>query len=445
MRRIAQMKLSMKILFITLICSITFVQPVRSQTNDEQKKGNVIFIHPDGTSLAVWNAVRMLYAGPDNKLNWDNLPNIGIYLGHQTNSLTATSNGGGTIHAYGVKVGVAAYGMDDNHQIPTARSGKKMSIIKEAMESGIKTGLINSGSIIEPGTGAFVASVSARKEDQEIAKQTALSGVDIIMYGGEEWLLPIGTKGFYCKEGKRTDGLNLIDEVKKLGYTIIYTREQLKNIDANINKLFGIFAEGHTFNDKTEEDQIKLNLENYKPETPTLAEMTEAAIKILSKNNQQFILIVEEEGTDNFGNKNNAKGMLEALKRADDAFGVALNYINSNPNTLLITCSDSEAGGMEVVSYTEDYFPFDKPLPKTAPNGAPYDGINGSESFPFRSAPDKFGRTFPFVISWSTTDDVCGSVLVRAAGLNSEYVKGSVDNTDIYKFMYLTLFGKMLN
>ena len=438
------MKLTSKLFIIILICCLIPAQEIKAQPSSGFQKGNVIFIHPDGTSLAAWNAARMLYVGPDNKLNWDNLPNIGVYLGHLTNSLTATSNGGGTIHAYGVKVGVAAYGMDDNHQIPTARSGKRMSIIHEAMESGIKTGLVNSGSIIEPGTGAFVASVNARKEDQEIARQTILSGVDVIMYGGEEWLLPKGVKGFYCSEGKRTDGLNLIDEAKKLGYKIVYTREQLKNISPDVNKLLGIFAEGHTFNDKTEEEQAKLNLENFKPEAPTLAEMTEAAIKILSRNNQQFILVIEEEGTDNFGNKNNAKGMLEALKRADDALGVAMNFINSNPNTLLITCSDSEAGGMEAISYTEDYFPFDKPLPKLAPNGAPYDGINGSESFPFRSAPDKSGRTFPFVIGWSTTDDVCGSVLVRASGLNSEFVRGSIDNTDIYKFMYLTLFGRLL-
>lgn len=429
------------VLFAILI--ITTIQ-VNSQNNIDYKKGNVIFIHPDGTSLAVWNAARMLYVGPDNKLNWDNLPNIGIYLGHLTNSLTATSNGGGTVHAYGVKVGVAAYGQDDNYQIPTARSGKKLSIIQEAIQSGINTGLVNSGSIIEPGTGAFVASVNARKENEEIAKQTILSGVDVIMYGGEEWLLPKGVKGFHCV-GKRNDDLNLIEVAKNLGYTIIYTREQLVNLNDDVKKLLGIFSEGHTFNDKTEEELANENLTNYKSNTPTLAEMTDAAIKILSKNNQQFILVVEEEGTDNFGNKNNANGMLEALKRADDALGVAMKFIETKPNTLLITCSDSEAGGMEAVSYTEDYFPFNKPIPKFAPNGAPYDGINGTESFPFKSAPDKLGRQFPFVISWSTTDDVCGSVLVRAAGLNSEFVKGSIDNTDIYKFMYLTLFGKMLD
>ncbi|MDQ7816882.1 MAG: alkaline phosphatase [Melioribacteraceae bacterium] len=434
-----------KILTLLFFAStVISAQKSNDISQNNYPKGNVIFIHPDGTSLTVWNAVRMLYVGPDSKLNWDKLPNIGIYLGHLTNSLTATSNAGGTIHAYGVKVGVNVYGKDDNLEIPTARSGKKISIMQEAMLAGMKTGLVNSGSIIEPGTGAFVVSVNARKENEEIARQTIFSGVDVIMNGGEDWLIPEGVKGFHCNSGKRTDGVNLVKEAIKLGYTVVYDKEQLMNIDSKVEKILGVFAEVHTFNDKTEEDQIKLNLENFDPKAPTLAEMTDAAINILSRNNQQFFLMVEEEGTDNFGNKNNAKGMLEALKRADDAVGVALHFIERNPNTMLITCSDSEAGGMETISYTEDYFPFDKPLPKFSTNGAPYDGINGTETFPFRSAPDKLGRTFPFAVSWSTTHDVCGSVLVRAAGLNSEYVKGSIDNTDIYKFMYLTLFGKML-
>ncbi|HOI31054.1 MAG TPA: alkaline phosphatase [Melioribacteraceae bacterium] len=438
----------MKLLKLFMILILPGLSIISGQNSSSQslntEKGNVIFIHPDGTSLAVWNAVRLLYAGPDSQLNWDKLLNVGIYLGHMTNSLTATSNGGGTIHAYGVKVGVGAYGTDDKLEKPVSRSGKRLSIMQEAMGADIRTGLINSGSIIEPGTGAFVVTVPSRKEDEEIAKQTIFSGVDVIMYGGEEWLLPKGTSGFHTKSGKRTDGLNLIEEAKNLGYKVIYSREQLLNLPKETEKLLGIFSEDHTFNDKPEEEQNKLGLQNFKPGVPTLAEMTEAAIQILSRNNQQFLLVVEEEGTDNFGNKNNARGTLEALKRADDALGVALKYIDSNPKTLLITCSDSEAGGMEAISYTEDYFPFDKPISKLAPNGAPYDGVDGPESFPFRSKPDKLGRTFPFVISWSTTDDVCGSVLVRAAGLNSEYVKGSVDNTDIYKFMYLTLFGKML-
>ena len=45
-------------------------------------QGNVIFIHPDGTSASHWGAARMLNYGPDGRLNWDKLSNLGVYLGH---------------------------------------------------------------------------------------------------------------------------------------------------------------------------------------------------------------------------------------------------------------------------------------------------------------------------------------------------------------------------
>ena len=156
------------------------------------------------------------------------------------------------------------------------------------------------------------------------------------------------------------------------------------------------------------------------------------------------MLVVEEEGTDNFGNCNNAGGYLEALKRADDAIGVVLKYIHQNPNTLIITASDSEAGGLEVLGDTEDKMNPDNPVPANDKNGAPIDGRNGTGSKPFISAPDKFGSRFPFEIHWSTKSDIYGSVVARAGGLNAEYVNGSFDNTDVYRVMYLTLFGKLL-
>ncbi|MBT8401416.1 MAG: alkaline phosphatase, partial [Rhodothermia bacterium] len=73
--------------------------------------GSAIFIHPDGSSAAHWGAVRLVVDGPDGMLNWDRMDHMGLYRGHQTNSLGASSNGGATIHAYGVKVPYHSYGM----------------------------------------------------------------------------------------------------------------------------------------------------------------------------------------------------------------------------------------------------------------------------------------------------------------------------------------------
>ncbi|BDQ03111.1 alkaline phosphatase [Ignavibacterium sp.] len=407
------------------------------------EKGNVIFIHPDGTGLSDWNALRIFKVGPDNDLNWDKMNSIGLYQGHIRNRITASSNAGATIHAYGVKADVDDFGLIDN-EVPVARSGKRLSIMKEAMQQGIFTGIINSGSIEEPGTAVFVSSNVKRGNYNEIAKDVIQSGADLIFSGGEDFLLPEGTKGRHSQSGKRKDGLNLIEWATSKGYKVVYTKDELLNTSFDEKKILGVFASRSTFNDKTEEELREKDLPNYNPTAPTVAEMTKFALEFLSRKGQ-FFLVVEEEGTDNFGNRNNANGKLEALSNADEAIGFALEFINKNPNTLLLTASDSEAGGMEVLGYEIENLSDNNPLPERDANGSPVDGREGKGTLPFISAPDKNGNRFPFGIGWSCFGDVSGGVVARAHGIHSEKMKGKIDNTDIYRFMYMGLFGKWLD
>jgi alkaline phosphatase len=346
------------------------------------------------------------------------------------------------MHAYGMKVELLSYGMDGK-KLLTSRSGSSLSIMMEAKSKGINIGIINSGKIVEPGTGVFVASDVSRANEDAISKKIIESGADLIFSGGEENLLPVGVEGKFGA-GKRKDGLNVIELAKQLGYKVIYTREELTSISNDVKKVLGIFARSHTFNDKSEEELIQIGLHNYKPEAPTLAEMTDAAIKFLSGKKGNFFFVVEEEGTDNFGNCNNANGYFEALKRADDAIGVALKFYSKNPNTLIITAADSEAGGMEIYGFLEQDMMPDQPLPEKSKNGAPLDGINGTGTKPFLTEKDKYGNQFQFAVAWSTTDDVFGSVIAKAEGLNSQLMKGKIDNTEIYRIMYATLFGIIL-
>jgi alkaline phosphatase len=145
---------------------------------------NVIFIHPDGAGISNWQAARFLWAGPDAELNWDRIPHIAVYRGHMADSLTATSNGGATSHAYGIKVPSSAFGTDGlSSDQPQAANGEQGSLMHEAMRRGVKTGLVNSGSIIEPGTACFVAS-SARRDDYE--KSDRIASVGSVGFGDSD-------------------------------------------------------------------------------------------------------------------------------------------------------------------------------------------------------------------------------------------------------------------
>ena len=403
--------------------------------------GNVIFFHPDGTGLNHWGAARMHIVGPDGELNWDTLPAMGVYTGHMADRLTGTSHGGATVHAYGVKVVNDSFGLNGTEEI-TAASGKTMSIAEEAMEAGMAVGLIQSGHIAEPGTAVFVASEERRANREQIAEQVIESGAQVIMAGGERYLLPEGIEGRHGAGERVIDGKNLIERAEELGYTIVYTRDELMAIDpAQTDKLLGVFAHSHTFNDQEAERNIIDGVPTYWDYAPTIAEMTDVALQILSRDEDGFFAVIEEEGTDNIANNMNAAGTLEALRRADEAVGVINTFLEGRDDTMLIMAADSDAAGLQVVSGS--LAPEGGAVAASTNGGGRLFGEQGAFGDVFMSAPDANGVSHPFAISFVGYNDVAGGILVRAAGLNSDMVEPLMDNTDVYALMYQTLFGSM--
>jgi hypothetical protein len=79
-----------------------------------------------------------------------------------------------------------------------------------------------------------------------------------------------------------------------------------------------------------------------------------------------------------------------------------------------------------------------KALEGRDPNGAPYGLAENGQVF--LAQPDKRGKRLPFVLVWGTNHDTSGGILVRAAGKNADKVRGTYDNTEIYRLMRETLF-----
>lgn len=411
---------------------------------DPEPTGNgAIFFHPDGTSAGHWDAMRILYHGPDAGSQWDRLPAMAPYRGNIADRLTSSSNAGATIHATGTRAWVGSFGLDKDGDEIRSADGSTDTIMEKAVDCGLGTALIQTGSLIEPGTAAFVSEADNRYEDvEEIALEVIESGVDILLGAGEEWLLPEGTEGQFG-EGRRTDGRNLIAEASESGYAVVYTREQLLELPEHIDRVLGVFNVEDTFFDRPEEELRAAGLPNYLATAPTVAEMTAFALERISDDEDGFLAVIEEEGSDNFCNKMNASGCLEAMKRADDANAVMLDFIAKNPDTFMVTTSDSNAGGIQI----RDMPSADQPVPARAEySGAALDGRDGTGTLPFVSAPDRTGTTFPFAIAWASGRDIGSGVIARGAGREVERLVPSsgVANTDIYRMLYYTLFGEML-
>ena len=417
---------------------------------------NVIFIHPDGTSPSHYAAGRFVAVGPDGRLNWDRMTNVGVYLGHIQDQLVSTSNAGAVAHAFGVKVQADSYGLDRAGNPIVSLSGQEgTTILEEAIASAQPTAIINSGFIAEPGTGVFLADVAHRNQVAEITAEIVESGVNVILGGGETHYLPSGTVGRFGREGLREDGRNLIAEAQAGGYQVVYSLEELQNLPADTEKVLGIFAAEDTYNARPEAElkQQGLVKENGElilygqpptnPNPPTVAEMLEKTLTLeLFRNAQDgFMIVLEEEGTDNFGNSNNGAGVIEAVLRADAALGVAIDFVdNINPNTLVITAADSDAGGLEILDVEQQTTGTIYVQPNSELLAIPLDGKTGNNTQPFLSAPDANGNTFKFGVGFVGTSDFAGSIVAKAYGVNAEQLPATVDNTDLYRLMYQTLF-----
>jgi len=401
---------------------------------------SAILIHSDGTGLGHWNAARLLYAGPDGQLNWDRLERLAAYRAHQKNWLSSTSHAGATVHAYGQKVHHDSYGLDRDQAL-VAASGRPMSLMMEAMDGGKRVGIVNTGHIGEPGTGVFLTSNESRRNVEQIAVGVMESGADLIFVGGEIFLLPDGELGQHGQPGVRRDGRNLITEARERGYTVIFTREELLALDPQTDKVIGIFAAVDTYNDLRESQLAEQGLPTYNPNQPALDEMVAKALEVLASDpEREFFLVAEEEGTDNFSNRTNARGMLDAIGRADRAIGVALDFMaeHSDRPMLLLVGSDSDAGSPGIWAPREPGEGFE--LPAQTDTGAELDGPEGSGGQPFLSQPDQFGNRHIFGIAWVMSNDQQGSTVAKAHGYGSERLPVDLDNSGIYRILHSVLF-----
>ncbi|MEW6039332.1 MAG: alkaline phosphatase [Pseudomonadota bacterium] len=318
-----------------------------------------------------------------------------------------------------------------------------------------------------------------------------------------DWSKPSGATGPLgigrVATADRTDARNLLLEAANAGYLVIRTRAEFEAVRAHIEsnrnwqpKILGLFAAHHTFNDRNEEDliasgfrdpSIDVNAKSsnlvlfgnpratdpgFNP--PRGDEMMRMALIVLSRVsntvNKPYFLVAEPESNDNFGNSNNAIGMLTALKVADDMIGVVLEAqqarlrdpMDSRFSTTVLTAADSDASGMQLAALSATPNVTDlaaNPAAGLAAVRNPLDGLYGRATQSFAAAPDQFGRVLHFGIAWTGTPDFSGGILARAGGnrgVNADW-RGNVtladfsarfDNTDVYRFMYARLFGQLL-
>ena len=83
-------------------------------------------------------------------------------------------------------------------------------------------------------------------------------------------------------------------------------------------------------------------------EVPSLADMTEAALQRLDKNEKGFFLMVEGSQIDWAGHSNDIVGAMSEMQDFEAAFEKAIDFAKKDGETLVVTTADHSTGGLSL-------------------------------------------------------------------------------------------------
>jgi len=228
--------------------------------------------------------------------------------------------------------------------------------------------------------------------------------------------------------------------------------ENLAN-DPAVTRLAGLFGgSGGNLDYRLADDT------GYNPENPTLSEMTKAALEVLDRHPNGFVLMVEGGAIDWASHANDMDAMIGEAIDFNDAVQTVINWVEDPDNdstwenTLVIITADHETGYLNAF-YNE--FPIQPPTQVNQTTLELEKSVNGSglrASWDDPNANDLIDEGEVIYWAWNTTGHTNSLVPFYAKGVGCDYFqiftthedlyRGSyLDNTNIYQVMHWVLDG----
>jgi alkaline phosphatase len=281
---------------------------------------NVVLMIGDGMGLPHIAATRTIVLGAQGRLCIERLPVTGIIDHYSADQFVSGSAETATSLATGYKT--------DGNKIGLLPDGTPALTILEAVrDKGLSTGLIATTTITHATPAAFAAHTHDRDLEADLAEQLLESKVNVLLGGGRALFKP-GVSGY---KFVRTDDRDLTLEARDMGYEYIETRNELKAAKAESGNLLGLFSDGIMLVQHPE---------------PTLAEMTDKALEVLSRNEQGFFLMVEGSQIDWGAEDNDINYTIREQLHFDLAIKSVIQFAREDGETLLVVTADHESGGM---------------------------------------------------------------------------------------------------
>ena len=326
---------TLRLLALLWVCGVVAGCAI-PQTTVVERPRNVVFLLGDGMGFAQVKAYRMFADDPSTDLI-DPLPFDAYQVGSvSTDSIRldcgladdadcrrdpygfTDSASAATAYATGRDTIVGRLGIDaTGDSIPT--------IFEAARRYDKATGLVATSQLTHASPAAFCSHVADREQAADIADQyfdnqwNGAPMVDVLLGGG--------LSGF-----RRADR-DLVAEFQGQGYPVAINRDQM--VARRGNRLLGLFA-----------DEGLPRALDRGPATPSLAEMTRAALHRLKRDPDGFLLFVEGSQVDWVGHDNSIIGIVSEMADFVEAARVILDFARRDGDTLVIITADHETGGL---------------------------------------------------------------------------------------------------
>jgi len=363
---------------------------------------NIIIMIGDGMGAAHRTAARIMSKGvqqgkANDPLNMDTFPVTGMIQTSSLNSIITDSAPGAACYSTGNKSNNNQQGVfpDDT----TANfDNPRVELIGEflARKRGKALGIVTTSDVFDATPGAFGSHTAARSAGQGICDQyldeayaaytsysTDGAGLKVLLGGGRKWFLPSTTVGTArgasndyalptgLKEGwgvptAGVDGdatRDLLADFQTAGFQYAPDGTTLTSAAAlsSTKKLLGLFSFSNMnvaldkLNGPSKRNVPSATLSKTVVEAygftaqPMLDEMTDAALKVLSRDADGFVLMVEGASIDKQAhNMDTERWVLDTIE-FDRAVGVAKTFATANKDTLVIITADHECAGAAII------------------------------------------------------------------------------------------------
>lgn len=350
---------------------------------------NVIIFLGDGMGAAHRTAARLVKYGltngnPNGALAMDLLPGTGMVSTHSLNSFITDSSPGMAGYVTGSHSNNNQEGVfPDNTATPWDNPRVEYLAAYMHRMYGTSLGIVSTADLEDATPAANMVHTADRNAGTGICNQYYLeqnrTGLSVLLGGGRRWFLPPSEFG-----SARTDATNyaslpadlasgwgvpatgvatntdLLGLFTSNGWKYSADASTLATQAASSNKLLGLFSYGNmnvaydkvayrrAARGETPTVNAKVTTDFHAPNQPMLEEMTDAALTVLKRNRNGFVLMVEGASIDKQSHLMDADRAIWDTIEFDNAIARARAFADANPDTLVIVTADHECSGFSL-------------------------------------------------------------------------------------------------